>query len=140
MAFTPSKIFVAVFWLFCGKTLAKFLGEKWGGLGYLIGFLFGIIVASIVTQVVIYFYVKLFMTFPTCRKGRCSCLGDYRSGSKGRFSGWDGGGLYLYRCRCGDMYIRDGNRFTEWHPYGGPRGTRIPFKKLSTTGEWVNDE
>jgi tetratricopeptide (TPR) repeat protein len=127
-------------WLACGALLALFLGERYGPIGYIAGFPIGLFGASAITQIIIYYYVKLFMKFPTCQRGNCTRFEDYRSGNKGRFFGWDGGGLYLYKCKCGDLYLRDGEKFMEWLPYGGRKGTRVPYKKLNRSGEWEEDE
>ncbi len=54
---------------------------------------------------------------------------------RGTIYGWQGGGEYHYRCRCGDVYVRKGKQFMVCFP----DGSRQTYKKLSGFRRWEDD-
>jgi hypothetical protein len=72
---------------------------------------------------------------PTCRQGRCvggrlTDFGDYNSVKD------EEGGLFGFRCRCGDIYRKVGRRFVEVAPDGSIR----PYLIWSRTWGWIDDD
>ena len=49
--------------------------------------------------------------------------------------GYETKGNYLYRCACGDMYVREGTRFMELLT----DDTRRPYKRLVGFRKWADD-
>ena len=134
MRLTLPRFLGATFWIFCGTELAIFLGKSWSVLGYTVGFLVGSIGAFTLTWAILLGHILLFFPFPTCRQGRCNCIADY-VWKKGTIYGWEKGGVYRYRCKCKDQYIRHGKKFMEVLP----DGTRRSYKKLVGFRKWADE-
>lgn len=95
-------------------------------------------------------HILLFYPFPSCRNGTCRSIDDYFwhvPTIYGRMM-W---GVYLYRCRCGNHYVRCGKKFMEILP-NAPRingaiwkrpiladQTTRPYKKLTGFRRWSDD-
>lgn len=88
----------------------------------------------------------LFRPFPICRKGKCRGIDDY-SWSHGLYFGKCAWGMYFYWCKCGDRYLRRGERFMEWTPGEAPeesrrdirKGQTLPYKRLVGFRKWQDD-
>ena len=134
MRLTLPRLLVTGFWVACGMLLAMYLGKLWGIGGYCIGFVVGIVAAFLFTWIIILGRVLLFLPFPPCRNGKCNRLGEY-VWQQGTIYGWTKWGVYSYRCKCGDYYIRDRKRFMQLLS----DGTKQPYKKLIGIREWADD-
>jgi hypothetical protein len=92
------------------------------------------VIASILTWAIWLGRILFFYPFPFCRRGKCHSIEDYRWYIDAIF-GRVGRGVYLYKCKCGDEYIREGKRFMEILP----DGTKRPYKKLVSFRKWADD-
>lgn len=131
---TLPRLIVTAIWMACGVVLSSRLGRIWGTFGYVCGFLAGFVIVSCVTWAIVLSRNLLLMPFPACRHGKCRTFRDY-VWKRGTIYGWEKGGIFRYRCRCGDEYIRDGNRFLEVLS----DGTTRPYKKHQRGNKWVDD-
>lgn len=130
---TLPRLIVTVTWMASGVVLCSLLGRKWGGAGCVLGFLTGISGAFLLTWLLLASRNLLLMPFPKCRRGKCQSYRDY-VWKRGTIFGWETGGRYRYRCKCGDEYLRDGNRFQQVMS----DGTTVSYKKYQR-GQWVDD-
>ena len=128
----PRLILTAV-WIASGIILSSLVGKAWGAIGYVLGFLAGIAIAFLLTWITILTRNVLLVPFPICRRGKCQTFRDY-VWKRGTIYGREKGGIYRYRCRCGDEYIRDGNRFIEVLS----DGTMRRYKKYQR-GHWLDE-
>lgn len=126
------KVFVTTVWFASGAALGELLKTRYGAAGFILGFIGGTIVAFLITWTVLASRYLLFFPFPLCRRGNCRSFRDY-NWPKGTIYGWQRNG-FRYRCRCGDQYFRDKNRFMEILP----DGTMRPYKRYER-GEWVDE-
>jgi hypothetical protein len=117
----------------CGVVLSSLLGRAWGTSGYVLGFLAGVVIAFLLTWLIVLSRNLLLMPFPECRRGKCHTYRDY-VWKRGTLYGREKGGIFRYRCKCGDEYVRDGNKFLQ----GLSDGTTRPYKKYQR-GKWVDD-
>ena len=131
---TLPRLLVTVIWIASGAAISSVLGRLWGGSGYVLGFLAGILCAFLLTWLIVLSRNLLLMPFPVCRQGRCHSFKDYVR-KRGTIYGWEKGGIFRYRCKCGDEYVRDGNRFLQVLSDGATR----PYRKYQG-GKWMNDE
>jgi len=120
--------------LWCGVDLALFLGTFIGVLGYIAGFILGIVGAFFAIWLALYFRVILFQPFPPCKRGKCLSIRDYEW-RYGSFYGYERWGVYWYRCKCGDQYVRVGKRFTILLS----DGSTLPYKALVGFHKWGDD-
>jgi hypothetical protein len=102
--------------------------------GDVLGFLAGILGAFLLTWLIVLSRNLLLMPFPECRRGKHRTFRGY-VWKRGTLYGYERGGIFRYHCKCGDEYVRDGNRFMEVLT----DGTTRPYKKYQD-GNWVNDE
>jgi len=121
-------------WIACGVVLSSRFGKAWGTSGYVFGFLAGFSAAFLLTWLILVTRNLLLMPFPECRRGKCRTFRDY-VWKRGTIYGWEKGGIFRYRCKCGDEYVRDGDRFMEVLS----DGTTRPYKKYQG-GKWVDEE
>lgn len=131
---TLPRLFGTAIWIACGVISSSALGKTWGALGYIFGFLAGFLSASILTWFILVIRNLLLLPFPVCRRGKCHTFRDY-VWKRGSLYGWEKGGVFRYRCRCGDEYFRDGNRFLQVLS----DGTTQPYKKDEGGNKWVDD-
>lgn len=129
------KLLVTAFWIFCGEAFATEMGRSWGwGIpGYVVGFLTGFAGALILTWAAIVGRVRVLYRFPVCRQGKCRNFRHFLW-RRGTIHGWEGWGVYLYKCECGDAYIRRGRRFLQ---VVGKE--ERPYKKLVGFQTWADD-
>ena len=130
---TIPRLIVTAIWIASGVVLSSVLGKPWGLVGHVLGFLSGISIAILITWIIVLSRNLLLKPFPVCRSGKCHTFRDY-VWKRGTIYGWEKGGIFRYRCKCGDEYVRDGNRFL--HVLGD--GTTQPYKKYQC-GKWVDD-
>jgi hypothetical protein len=102
--------------------------------GHVLGFLAGFSGAFLLTWLVVLTRNLLLMPFPECRRGKCHTYRDY-VWRRGTLYGWEKGGLFRYRCKCGDEYVRDGNKFLQVLS----DGTTHSYKKYERGKKWVDD-
>jgi hypothetical protein len=112
----------------CGWISGHSLGQRLGIKGWLLGVPAGVIVPMFLTQAVLKAFYKRRPNRPGCRRGKCTSA-DY---STGKFTQQG----VLFRCRCGDTYVRKGNRFGELSPDGSIR----PYMIRATFSDWKPDE
>jgi hypothetical protein len=140
-ALTPRSVVRLVLVWLClavGVIFGNFLGPHFepicGVAGHWIGYIIGVLVVLIVLWLILLGHVVLFFPFTSCRQGKCHGIEDYRW-YIGTIYGRVSCGTYRYRCRCGDEYVRQGNRFMEVLP----DGTKRPYKKLVGFRKWADD-
>jgi hypothetical protein len=124
-----------MFWALCGGLLWLAFRTPWGNLGYCAFALVGFIAGLIITRAFLVSRLRLFFPFPLCRQGKCYRFGQDYVWRLGTLFGYETKGIYLYRCRCGDMYIREGKRFISLLP----DDTTRPYKKLVGFRKWEDD-
>jgi hypothetical protein len=106
--------------------------EPWGKHGYWVFAFLGLVAGLIVARAVLVGRLRLFFPFPLCRQGKCYRFGRDYVWRLGTLFGYEGKGIYLYKCRCGDMYIRETKRFRELLR----DDTRRRYKKLVAFRKW----
>ena len=131
---TLPRLLVTAIWIASGVAISSLLGRIWGTSGYVLGFLAGILSAFILTWLTVLSRNVLLLPFPICRRGKCQGRRGY-VWKRGSIYGREQGGIFRYRCKCGDEYIRDGNRFMEVLS----DGTTRPYKRYER-GNWVDEE
>jgi hypothetical protein len=131
---TVPRLLVTAIWIAGGVVLSSALGRAWGGFGYALGFLAGIVSLFLLTWMVVLSRNLLLMPFPVCRRGKCHSYRDY-VWKRGTLYGWEKGGIFRYHCRCGDQYVRNGDRFLEIQS----DGTLRPYKRYECGNKWVDD-
>ena len=124
-----------MFWGLCGAVLWLAAREPWGKPGYYVSALFGSIVGLIITRAILVGRLRLFFPLPLCRQGKCRRLGRDYVWRLGTLFGYETRGIYLYKCRCGDTYIREGKRFMELVA----DDTLRSYKKLIGFRKWADD-
>jgi hypothetical protein len=134
MILTVPRLLVTTLWVLCGWALSMALRPFLGAVAYFVGFPLGFSGAVVVTWAVLLGRILLLFPFPTCGRGKCNSIKQYKWRS-GTIYGWEKGGRYRYRCRCGREYVRKGRRFMEV----GPNGAMLPYKKLVGFREWADD-
>jgi hypothetical protein len=119
-----------LFNLICAVILAAILEKSWGNWGLVLGSVLGFS-AGIAFIYSFSFISKLFHMFrplrPECKTGRCSAK-DYKL-----LEVYSDGGLF--GCRCGDRYLRKGEKFLELSADGIAR----PYMKRGSFGKWIID-
>ena len=140
MSLTIPKLLIATFGVATGVLFTILLhklfpnsGLIW--IGYGLGFLVGDVAGLFLLWSLVRWRTKLFLSFPPCRRGKCLQFERDYTYRQGTLSGWIDWGKYHYRCRCGDQYLRKGNRFMEV----APDGSLKPYKKLNDARKWVDD-
>jgi hypothetical protein len=131
---TVPRLIVTTLWIAAGAILSSVFGRTWGTFGYVLGFLIGACGAFLLTWLIVLSRNLLLKPFPECRNGKCRSYRDY-TWRKGTIYGREKGGIFRYRCKCGDEYIREGNRFLQVLS----DGTTRPYKKYEGK-KWTNDE
>jgi len=130
------KLLVTTFWGLSGGALAIEMGRSWGwGVpGYIVGSVAGFAGALALTWAVVVGRIRVLFPFPVCCQGKCR---DFRQFSwrSGTIHGWEEWGVYLYKCECGDLYIRRGRRFL----HSVRKGEERPYKKLVGFRTWADD-
>jgi hypothetical protein len=125
-----------------GLLTASWAGDRFGCVGYILGLPLGVVAmfGAVYAFALAWVYVEGLLFdgvpwLPTCRKGRCvggrlTDFGDYNSVRDGK------GGLFGFRCRCGDTYRKVGRRFVEV----ASDGTLRPYLIWSPVKGWTDDE
>jgi len=134
-ALTVPRLLIAMFWALCGGLLWLAFRTPWGNPGYYVFALVGFIAGLIITRAFLVGRLRLFFPFPLCQQGKCYRFGQDYIWRVGTLFGYETKGIYLYRCRCGDMYIRAGKRFMALLP----DDTARPYKKLVGFRKWEDD-
>jgi hypothetical protein len=135
MRLTLPGLLLVSSWFFCGGLLGLALQERWGHPGFFLGCLLGTLGGAIVTWVVLTGRLLLFFPLPPCRQGKCRLLGKDFVWKKGSILGYEGKGVYHYKCKCGDEYLRTGKKFQELLPDGTTRS----YKTLVGFRTWADD-
>ncbi len=68
-------------------------------------------------------------TFPTCEKGVCDR-------TRYEWTGNDANGGDMFRCKCGQIYVRRGRQFMKLLE----NGTATPFRIRNMLGRWKRDD
>jgi hypothetical protein len=138
----PVEFFLLLMLVMAGLFAAIWGGERFGCVGYLLGLPLGVVAmfGAVYAFALAWAYVEGLLFdgvpwLPTCRQGRCvggrlTDFGDYQSVRD------DKGGLFGFRCRCGDTYRKVGRRFVEIAPDGSIR----PYLIWSRVKGWIADE
>lgn len=129
---TVFRLIVSFFWFFCAFSLMDWTGLS--GVGALLVNLCGLFLGMLISWIVIYGRARM-LPFPACRSGKCSHFDDY-SWQEGSFYGCSSFNVYMYKCHCGDCYLRNGDQFMELHE----DGTTKPYKILVKGRGWVDEE
>jgi hypothetical protein len=134
-ALTLPRLLIATFWAFCGALLWLKLRKPWGQPGYFLFAVVATVPGLIITRAFLVGRLRLFFPFPLCRQGKCYRMGRDYVWRLGTLFGYETKGIYLYKCRCGDTYIREGKKFMELLP----DDTQRPYKKLVSFRKWIDD-
>jgi hypothetical protein len=134
-ALTLPRLLLVVFSAVCGAMIWNALRKPWGRIGYLVFDLSGLAVGILVTRAILVGRLRLLFPLPLCRRGKCHTLGRGYVWRLGTLFGYEAKGNYLYRCACGDLYVRQGRRFMELLP----DDTRRPYKRLVGFRKWQDD-
>jgi hypothetical protein len=143
--------FLADEWVGFPWSIGRFLAIGcWIGLGFGLARLFerlGLVRVSTAIQLVaillVFLFVwavsigrlLLFFPFPSCCNGKCRDITAYEW-RIGYIYGRKEWGVYHYRCRCGDEYIREGKRFLRVLP----DGSKEPYMILTGFRKWEKDK
>ena len=109
---------------FLGDFVGKVLGRSLGIIGHLLGLPVGFVALLSLLWAFVLGRILLFFPFPDCRRGNCHGIEDY-NWYLGAIYGRVAWGLYRYRCKCEDEYIREGKKFTR-APLPPTAQTRLP--------------
>lgn len=136
---TLFSLLLGILWVASGFLASQALGRSFGLIGGLVGFGGGALLAYLATWAVWIGGNFVFYPLPACRNERCVQF-DY----VWKRGGWnpnaeeferERGGVFHYRCKCGDEYIRLGTRFMQVLP----DGTLQPYKRLTGFRKWRDD-
>lgn len=130
---TLPRLLGTAVWIACGVILSSLLGRAWGIFGYAVGFLAGFSGAFLLTWLILVTLSVLLKPWPECQRGKCRTFRGY-VWKRGSIYGWEKGGIFRYRCKCGDEYVRKGDRFLQVLS----DGTMHPYKRYER-GKWVDD-
>src|SRR5258708_290639 len=114
MRLTLPRLLMITFWIGCGATVALSLINTWGVIAAFIGFVLGVTGGITITWAITLGRILLFFPLPLCRQGKCQRFGKDYVWRKGTVYGKCKWGVYLYKCRCGDQYLRRGKKFMEF--------------------------
>jgi len=122
--------FIAICAFFAGRNLAVY----WGKAGWVVGGLVGIVCGFLLLyalRLLVGFYHRFRPLRPTCRHGKCHSE-DYAIKVVAKEGSWESEN----RCKCGDTFVRRGNRFMLLRSDGStqPYMLRKPFHN------WESDE
>ena len=126
--------------------LGSFLKTQWG-ISMWVGVPLTFVFLCLFAWTVLLGRLLLFVPFPSCRKGKCHGIDDYSWGH-GTFFGKCKWGVYWYKCRCQDQYLRRGKKFMEFIPettvppspwVNINKGATRPYKKLVGFRKWADD-
>lgn len=127
-----------VLWLIFVAMCSRFAGRKlvvyWGNAGWVVGVLVGIACGFLLIYVLWLlssFYYRFRPLRPTCRQGKCHPE-DYEI----RPVLNDGFLESENRCKCGDTYVRRGNRFL----FRRPDGSMQPYMVRKPFQDWEPDK
>jgi hypothetical protein len=134
-ALTLPRLLLVTFWALCGGLTWIAVQKPWGKIGYGAFNLVGVILGLLITRAVLVGRLRVFFPLPLCRRGKCHKLGRDYVWRLGTLFGYETKGNYLYKCACGDIYVRQGTRFMELLP----DGTRRPYKRLVGFRRWPDD-
>ena len=123
-----------IIWVACAAFLGSAIAQPWGIGGRWVGSIAGFVIASILTWAIWLGRIHLFYPFPSCRREKCHSIFDYEWKIT-EILGRVGRGVYRYKCKCGDEYIREGNKFMELLPDGKMR----LYKKVVGFHKWADD-
>jgi hypothetical protein len=112
--------------------LGHFLVGRWGSVGWLIG---GVPVGLFWTRVLLFGAARsVFIQFrhslgprPVCRQSKCRSR-DYVLVDSTPLKA-------VFRCRCGDLYLSEGKRFSQILP----DNSLLTYMVLDSSGNWKND-
>ncbi len=134
-ALTLPRLLLMTSWALFGALTWIAFQKPWGRVGYGIFSLSGIVVGFLITRTILEGRLGVFFPLPLCRRGKCRTLGRAYVWRLGTLFGYETKGNYLYRCACGDMYVRQGTRFMELLA----DDTRRPYKRLVGFRKWADD-
>jgi hypothetical protein len=134
-ALTLPRLLLAMSWPLCGVLIWEGLHEPWGRIGYAAFIVLGFVVGLLATRAFLIGRLWVLFPLPACRRGKCQRLGRDYTWRLGTLFGYETKGHYLYRCACGEMYIRKGKRFTELLP----DDTHRPYKRLVGFRKWADE-
>jgi len=97
-------IFNSIIAFMIGRILYAQYGIMAGLCGVIVGYLLGVCILKS-TLLVAWFWDRIFLSLPLCRRGVCTARHYKRKGTMG-----DG---ILYVCACGDRYLKRGQRLFE---------------------------
>jgi hypothetical protein len=134
-ALTVPRLLIATFWSDVGAFLWFALRKPLGQPGIRVFGILGFAIGLLITRAILVGRLQLLFPLPSCRQDKCHRFGQDYVWRLGTLFGYESRGIYLYRCRCGDTYIRKGKRFMSLLPDESMR----PYKKLVGFRTWVDD-
>jgi hypothetical protein len=135
MKLTLPRFLVATSWFLCGALFWVALKRPWGVPGFYVAAIVGGIVGMFLTWAVLWGRLLLLFPLPLCRQGKCRSIGRDYVWRLGTIYGFEGEGVYRYKCACGDQYVRQGKKFMELLG----NGTTRPYKRLVGFRHWADD-
>jgi len=132
---TLPRLLMVSLWFACGAIFGLAFERHWGHPGLYLGWIVGTLSGMAVTWALLLTRLLFLFPLPPCKQGRCTRIGKDYVWKRGRILGYEGNGVYLYKCNCGDQYLRQGKKFLELLP----DGTSRPFKRLVGFRKWGDD-
>lgn len=134
-AVTVPRLLLMTFWGLCGALFWSGLKRPCGKPGQWVFEFLGFFAGLFITWVVLKCRILLLFPFPLCQQGKCSRMGQDYVWRLGTLFGYEQNGMYLYKCRCGDMYLREGKRFMRLLE----DDTLSAYKRLVGFRKWADD-
>ena len=106
-----------------------------GQFGYWLFAFLGLFAGLLISWAFLRSRILWLFPFPICQQGRCTKMGQDYVWRLGTLYGYEQNGLYLYKCRCGDFYLREGKRFMRLLE----GDTLSPYKRLVAFRKWADD-
>ncbi len=111
---------------------AKYFGNKFGIIGNIFGFIGGFIIAFLIIGIIAFlgdFFIGGIPRLPYCENNKCKGPDNYEFETPKN-------GTFVNKCKCGNMYIRQGKKFLKIDENGNTTKylVYIPFKG------WIEDK
>lgn len=129
---TGFRLLISALWFYCGLQCVILAKSPWGTATFFGIYLAGVSLGIFITWAIVYGRART-LPFPACRCGKCHKFDDY-AWLEGTFYGCQSIGVYMYKCQCGDYYLRSGKRFMELNE----DGKTAPHKTFMGNGKWID--
>ena len=127
------RLLLLICWIALGVVLGDLL-NRFCGIPKWLGTPLSITVVFLCAWAFFLLRLLVFFPFPPCRRGQCRNINAY-TWVMGRVYGQEGWRTYRYWCKCGDEYVREGNRFK----FVQPDGNRQTYMRLVGFRKWKEE-